>query len=356
MRPDTPTPITPATPAGTDVDRKSHLDEAARLEHTARRYPEDAEQLLLRAAAHHELADNRERATALYDGLLAAESPEDPVLIRALKAANLWEYGHEAEARAIITGVRSAAARTPAPWIVVGEALEAHDELQEAHDTFTEGTALLVEAATPPPYETRPLLFGRHRVRRLLGAPHDDWDTLADTLNTAALPLDELHDPNRTWSLGSDNPEELRAEITRIQAELGTYRAALSRPYPVAVLHWPAAELTELLASYPDLSSEYPADHEHTAHEIHTAAVESALRDLAASGTPNLGTVEATVPSYEAFAAAETSHPTDPHLLPLYTTTLATRARSLPWPPETGAPCWCGSGRGYGGCHGAGNQ
>lgn len=344
MRPDTPTDA----PDGTAVDRQSHLTEAERLERAAERYPEDAEHLLLRAAAHHELADNRERASALYDGLLAAEAPDDPVLIRALKAANLWEYGHEAEARAIITGVRSASPRTPAPWTVVAEALEAHDELQEAHDTFTEAAVLLIDRTTPPPYASRALLFGRHRVRRLLGVPHDDWDQLADSLNTATIPLDELHDPKRTWSLGSDNPEELRAEITRIQAELGTYRAALSRPFPVAVLHWPEHELTELLTAYPDLAAEYPT------YATHTAAVEAALRDLAASGTPNLGVVEATVPSYEAFAAAESSYPTDPSLLPLYTTTLAARGRALPWPPENGTDCWCGSGTGYAGCHGAG--
>ncbi|MGW6827268.1 hypothetical protein ACWF92_14375, partial [Streptomyces massasporeus] len=40
-------------------------------------------------------------------------------------------------------------------------------------------------------------------------------------------------------------------------AELGDRRAALSRPFPVAVLHWPQRELAELLSSYPTLSAEY---------------------------------------------------------------------------------------------------
>lgn len=40
MRPDTP------------AENVDHINEAARLERTADRYPEDAEALLLRAAAH----------------------------------------------------------------------------------------------------------------------------------------------------------------------------------------------------------------------------------------------------------------------------------------------------------------
>ncbi|MFD4988004.1 hypothetical protein [Streptomyces sp. NPDC058374] len=336
MRPDTPAETTP---------HASHTAEAERLERAAALYPEDAEQLLLQAAAHHEVAGGRDRATALYDRLLALPA-EQPVLVRALKAANLWEYGHEAEARAIIDGVRLAAPRSPEPWIVVAEALEAHDELESAHSVFTDATDLVVGDTENPPREVRPLLFGRHRVRRLLGAAHDARDDLADRLHDAPVPLDELHDPNRVWSLGSDNPAELQAEITRLRAELGSYRAALSRPFPVAVLHWPEDELAQLLAAHPDLAAEYPS------HAAHLTAVEDSLRELAAAGTPNLGTVSATLPSYEAFAASEATTPTDPSLLPLYTTTLAARGRATPWPPARDTACWCGSGRGYGGCHG----
>ncbi|MEU0691285.1 SEC-C domain-containing protein [Streptomyces uncialis] len=343
MRPDTP---------AEHADSADHVAEADRLERTAGRYPEDAEQLLSQAAAHLELAGDRERASALYDRLLSPDLAvplENPALVRALKAANLWEYGHEAEARAIIDGVRAAAPPHPAPWVIAAEALESHDELQAAHDTFTEAAALLVEpGATRPPAETRPVLYGRHRVRRMLGEPHDAWDTLADGLHTGTVSLDELHDPKRVWSLGSDNPAELKAEISRLRAELGAYRTALSRPFPVAVLHWPAGELAELVGAYPSLAEEYPS------HEEHLATIESSLRELAASGTPNLGIVTATVPSYEAFAAYEAASPTDTSLLPQYTTTLAARGRAEPWPPPLTAPCWCGSGRGYGECHGAG--
>lgn len=164
----------------------------------------------------------------------------------------------------------------------------------------------------------------------MLGVPHDDWDTLADTLHSSPIPLDELHDPKRVWSLGSDNPAELQAEISRLRAELGTFREALSRPFPVAVLHWPTNELTELLTAYPPLSSEYPT------HEEHLATIEASLRELAASGTPNLGIVTGTVPSYEAFAASEASSPADATLLPQYATTLAARGRAVAWPPQRG--------------------
>ncbi|MGI5369726.1 SEC-C metal-binding domain-containing protein [Streptomyces iakyrus] len=336
MRPDTP------------AENVDHTAEAARLERTAGLYPEDAEALLLRAAAHLELSGDRPTATTLYDRLLSSpDGLENPHLVRALKASNLWEYGHEAEARAIIEGVRVASPGDPAPWVIVAESLESHDELEAAHDTFTEAVQHLLSNVEEPPYATHPLLFGRHRVRRMLGKSHDEWDALADTVHSLPITLDELHDPKRVWSLGSENPAELEAEILRLRAELGAYREALSRPFPVAVLHWPAGELTELLEAYPALTTEYPT------HEEHLATIETALRELSASGTPNLGIVTGTVPSYEAFAASELSSPDDTTLLPQYATTLAARGRAVAWPPQQGAACWCGSGRAYGQCHGS---
>ncbi|MFJ3229512.1 SEC-C metal-binding domain-containing protein [Streptomyces sp. NPDC086787] len=335
MRPDTP------------AENVDHTAEAARLERTAGLYPEDAEALLLQSAAHLELSGDRPAATALYDRLLSSpDGLENPHLVRALKASNLWEYGHEAEARAIIDGVRASAPRDPAPWVIVAEALESHDELEAAQETFTEAATLLLTDAPETPFATHPVLFGRHRVRRMLGLPHDAWDTLADTLHASPVPLDELHDPKRVWSLGSDNPAELKAEISRLRAELGTYRTALSRPFPVAVLHWSETELTELTGSYPSLAAEYPS------HEQHLSTIETSLRELASSGTPNLGIVTGTVPSYEAFAASEGSSPQDTSLLPQYATTLAARGRAAAWPPQRGAGCWCGSGRVYEECHG----
>ncbi|GHI07411.1 preprotein translocase subunit SecA [Streptomyces cellostaticus] len=336
MRPDTP------------AENVDHTAEAARLERTAGLYPEDAEALLLRAAAHLELAGDRPAATTLYDRLLSSiDGLESPALVRALKASNLWEYDHEAEARAIIDGIRTSAPRDPAPWVIVAEALESHDELEAAEQTFTEATSLLLTDGAEPPYSTHPLLFGRHRVRRMLGLAHDDWDTLADTLHSSPVSLDELHDPKRVWSLGSDNPAELEAEISRLRAELGAYREALSRPFPVAVLHWPTSELEELLSAYPGLASEYPS------HGEHLTTIESSLRELASSGTPNLGIVTGTVPSYEAFAASEGASPEDGTLLPQYATTLAARGRAVVWPPQRGADCWCGSPQDYTTCHGA---
>ncbi|MGV9343897.1 SEC-C domain-containing protein [Streptomyces spiralis] len=337
----------PDTPPADNADNVDHAAEAARLERTAGLYPEDAEALLLRAAAHLELSGDRPAATALYDRLLSSgDGLENPHLVRALKASNLWEYDHEAEARAIIEGIRTTAPRDPAPWVIIAESLESHDELESAHKTFTEAVDLLLRDVPEPPYATHPLLFGRHRVRRMLGAAHDTWDTLADTLHTAPVSLDELHDPKRVWSLGSDNPAELQAELVRLRAELGTYREALSRPFPVAVLHWPADELEELVTAYADLATEYPS------HEAHLATIEASLRELAASGTQNLGIVSGTLPSYEAFAASEGSSPADTTLLPQYATTLAARGRAVAWPPQREAECWCGSERPYESCHG----
>ncbi|MBD0709847.1 MULTISPECIES: hypothetical protein [unclassified Streptomyces] len=329
MRPDTPA---------------AHTTEAERLLRTAAQYPGDRESLSLRAAAHLELAGDRPRATTLYDDLLSA-TPVNPVLIRALKAANLWEYGHEAEARAIIDGVRRAKPSDAAAWEIAAETLEAHDELEAAESTLTEAATLLATSAELP-HATQSLLTTRHRVRRMLALAHDTWDDLADRLHTAEVPLDELHDPKRLWSLGSSDPVELRAEIARLRSELGAYRTALSRPFPVAVLHWPEPELDELLAAYPELEAEYPT------YTAHLTDIEASLRELAQAGTPNLGIVRATVPSYEAFAASESTTPANADLLPQYATTLAARGRATTWPPGRGEGCWCGGGRVYGECHG----
>ncbi|MEV6398908.1 SEC-C domain-containing protein [Streptomyces sp. NPDC051907] len=331
MRPDTPA---------------DHTAEAERLLRTAAQYPEDHEPLLLQAAAHLELSGDRDQASTLYDRLLAS-TPEHPLLIKALQAANLWEYGHEAEARALIDGIRTAAPTDAAPWEIVAETLESHDELEASHECFTTAVTLLLPSPDEDvPYATQSLLTGRHRVRRLLALPHDEWDTLADGVHASDIPLDELHDPKRLWALGSDNPAELQAEIARLRSELGSYRSALSRPFPVAVLHWPESELDELLASYPELESEYPT------HAAHLTDIEASLRDLASTGTANLGIVPATVPSYEAFAASEQSSPSNADLLPQYATTLAARGRASAWPPARGASCWCGSGTAYRDCHG----
>ncbi|MFI9585052.1 SEC-C metal-binding domain-containing protein [Streptomyces sp. NPDC052236] len=335
MRPDTPA---------------DHTTEAERLLRTAAQYPEDHEPLLLQAAAHLELAGDREQASTLYDRLLAA-GPEHPLLVKALQAANLWEYGHEAEARALIAGIRAAAPAQAAPWEIIAETLESHDELEASHDCFTTAvTQLLTPDEDEVPYATQSLLTGRHRVRRLLGLPHDEWDALADRVHGGSVSLDELHDPKRLWTLGSDNPAELRAEIARLRSELGSFRSALSRPFPVAVLHWPEPELAELLTAYPELQTEYPT------HAAHLTDIEASLRDLSATGTQNLGIVTATVPSYEAFAASEQSSPSNADLLPQYATTLAARGRATPWPPPKGAPCWCGSGTAYRDCHGVPHQ
>ncbi|WP_274030330.1 SEC-C domain-containing protein [Streptomyces sp. MMBL 11-1] len=335
MRPDTPA---------------DHTTEAERLLRTAAQYPEDHEPLILQAAAHLELAGDRARASTLYDDLLGAPEAtvDNPHLIKSLKAANLWEYGHEAEARAIIDGIRAAGPLDAAPWQVAAETLEAHDELESAHDFLSTALTLLLAPGEEVPYAVQSLLTGRHRVRRLMGLDHDAWDELAGELHTAPVPLDELHDPKRLWSLGSSDPVELKAEITRLRAELGTYRTALSRPFPVAVLHWPEDELRELLTAYPALTEEY------VDRATHLDRLETALRDLHATGTPNLGIVTGTVPSYEAFAASEAASPADPGLLPQYATTLAARGRAVPWPPSRTAACWCGSGEAYGRCHGAG--
>ncbi len=334
MRPDTP------------AENVDHPAEAARLERTAALYPEDAEALLLQAAAHLELAGDRPAATALYDRLLSsAESLETPHLVRALKASNLWEYGHEAEARAIIDGIRAGAPRDPAPWVIVAESLESHDELEAAQETFTEGVTLLLTDVPEPPYSTHPLLFGRHRVRRMLGVSHDEWDTLADTLHSShasPVSLDELHDPKRVWSLGSDNPAELEAEISRLRAELGAYREALSRPLPGGRTPLARGRVGRTGRSVRVPHGGVPVPRGTPRDDRGFAARTRRL------GHPEPRHRDGHGPVLRGVRRVGGVSPGDADLLPQYATTLAARGRAVVWPPQRGLAVGVGRGGGMG--------
>ncbi|GAA3232965.1 SEC-C domain-containing protein [Streptomyces thermocoprophilus] len=315
MRPDTP------------AENVDHAAEAARLERTAGLYPEDAESLLLRAAAHLELSGDRPAATALYDRLLgSAADLDNPHLVRALKASNLWEYGHEAEARAIIDGIRAAAPRDPAPWVIVAEALESHDELEAAHDTFTEGARLLLtDTDEPPTPPTRSSSAGTGYAAcwappTTTGTP---WPTPStrhrcpwtnSTTPTASGPSARTTRPN--WPPRSPASAPNSAPTARPSPAPSRWQSCTGRSP-----NWPNSSATTR-----------PWPPEYPSYEAHLATVETSLRELAASGTQNLGIVTGTVPSYEAFAASEstTPPPTPPSSPPQYATTLAARGRAIP--------------------------
>ncbi|MCZ4125083.1 hypothetical protein [Streptomyces sp. H39-S7] len=323
-------------------EQREHAAEAERLLRKVLEYPDDREELLLAAAAQWILAERPAEALPIYDELLtpASDPPPDPVsdpaLVQALKVAALWDTGDERRARELAVTVRVQAPASLPPWQIIGETFEVHDDLPAAAAWLEDATDhfLTPDEVT---YEARRILITRHRVRRLLGEAHDDRDHLADYVHSAPVPLDELHDPKRLWSLGSDDPAEVRREIERLRTELADHRAALSRPFPLAVLYWPEAELVALLTRYPVFAADYGGYPEHL------RSVEQALHALSATGVPHLGVVTATLPTYEAYARTQSLPPATPSLPAAYATSLAARGHATPWPPPRTSPCWCGA-------------
>ena len=129
-----------------------------------------------------------------------------------------------------------------------------------------------------------------------------------------------------------------RSGVSGIASRAGSWRSSTS------VTRAPVVErfTVTVVVHAPDTPAAFVALHE-------TVVFPSGNSD------PDFGeqlTVTGTVPSYEAFAASELMSPAEATLLPQYATTLAARGRAVEWPPQRGAVCWCGSGRGYGECHG----
>ncbi len=318
-------------------ERDSDLpsDPAARArqaEDLARRFPGQREEYLIEAAGEWAAAGEYDRALALHERLLA-EGCQDPHEVEAFRIGALWDAGREPEARAAAARLRARHPHSGGAWNWVAETFEAGGDLHTAHEWYTAGithllgAALDTRAVRASGIDAEQLFIGRHRVRRLLGLPHDDWDAVADTLHGdhSSVPLDDAHAPDRLRAAHA--PEPLRAQLT---------------PHPEAVLHWPEPEFTELLRRRPALADVFGPD-----HPTHLSRTELRLRTL-----PHPCVAHATVAAYEAFAHDRGVPPDTPALADAYAAHLAAQGRTTPWPPARNAPCWCGSGRKYKRCCG----
>lgn len=344
-------------------------DEAAReLEQLAAAYPQDREEILLEAADAWCEAAEHDRALSLYEQLLADDAACDaPHMVAAYRIGVLFDAGREAEARDAARELRGRHPHDAMAWHYVGESFEAADDPHTAVNWFTAGithtlgatadlSADTVEAG-PPGLDM--LLTSRHRVRRLLGDVHDDWDDVADEVHAqgpallrGARSLDELHAPQRLAHGESADPEELlldatRAEHARLTEQVQQRRAALHAPETTCALFWPAQEFAQLLDRWPVFADDYGTD-----HAVHLRQVEQLLRTYSDSGMPRLGTARGTLDDFTAYARDENQDPTARGLRASYAADLAARGQAHAWPPPRNGPCWCGAERKYKKCHG----
>jgi len=333
-------------------------------ERLAAHHPQDREELLLEAADAWQEAGRLDRALALYERLLDPDTGDasEPDLVDAYRIGTLWDMGREEDARAAATAFRKRHPRHPAAWEFVAEAFEEAGETASAVEWYTAGvthalgagipvTADAVEEA-PYGFDLEALVIGRHRARRLLGSPHDDWDDVADELHERresawlgrARPLDEVHDPLRLKRLKEGGAEALDAEISALTDTLEEVRAAPVAPRKACVLYWPPEDFVQLLERWPEAAEEYGDD-----HADHRRRVERTLRELSDEGVPHLAVGHATLAGLEENAENGAA---SPDTLSAYAAELTRTGRTTNWPPPRNGPCWCGSGRKYKKCCG----
>ncbi|WP_460064131.1 SEC-C domain-containing protein [Streptomyces sp. YKOK-I1] len=340
---------------------------AKECERLAEQYPEDREELLREAADAWRSAGEPDRALALFERLLDPESGGcgEPDVVDAWRIDTLWEAGREEEARAAAAAFRARHPRDAAAWALVAEVFESVNETATAAEWFTTGVTHALGAGAPvtadvvadsrDSFGLGELLLGRHRVRRLLGEPHDDWDHVADELHVRRAaplpgrvrPLDELHDPLRLRRLAEGGADALRAEMEELAAEPDEEENAPTGPLRTCVLFWPPHEFAQLLERWPTVVDAY-GDH----HAGHLRQVERTLRELSDQGATHLALGRATVSGLVAHVNEAGGSAGTPADRSAYAAELARTGQAEAWPPPRNGPCWCGSGCKYKKCCG----
>ncbi|MFD1659709.1 SEC-C domain-containing protein, partial [Streptomyces caeni] len=256
-------------------------------------------------------------------------------------------------------------------WNFVAEAVEAFDGAAAAAEWYTAGVTHALGAGAPVTvdavernpqhFDVETLVVGRHRVRRLLGEPHDDWDEAADALHERrsslvpgrVRPLDELHDPLWAKRLDEEGPEAFEDELGELADRLAAVgpdrRAPVGRAdlRTACVLYWPQEEFAALLERWPKAAGAYGDD-----HADHLRQVERTLRQQSEEGATRLTVGRATLAELETYAKTGHGSPDAPATRSAYAAELARAGRATDWPPPRNGPCWCGSGRKYKKCCG----
>ncbi|PRY29060.1 SEC-C domain-containing protein [Pseudosporangium ferrugineum] len=234
---------------------------------------------------------------------------------RALRARILFRTGRGDEATTALEALRPALTRFPDAAAYVSAALVAGGRNRVAEQWLSEAVRMaLAERAgssDPADAEDAGLLFfllqQRHRIRHLLGLPHDVHDNLAE----------------------------------RLETKLADTAAAEADEDP---LFWPQAEFDRALAQWPALAESYGKSwDEHRAH------LERELTRLTGAGRTGLTLLPGTVAGLTRHAGSD-GDPADPTVRAGYARSLAAGPGQIPWPPERNAQCWCGSGNKYKKC------
>lgn len=277
---------------------------------------------LSHAGERWEMEGDLQRARSCYEQ--AAQDGGEAYLDPRAQLINvLLELGDGARADELLAQLRS---DLRAGWSgryvheVVGEALELHGRLEEAHRWFSAG--LTHAQREHPEAVDLGCLNGRFRVRRQLGLPHDRYDELCEEYR-------------RDYAADIEDEKRL------------LHAAAGEGSPPLAVLYWPEDELDPVLRRWPDLAEVYGHDHAE-----HRSRVEHRLRELVEREGPvavGVGSLE----DYLRFAAGRGDHTDDPSTRGMYGAHLAYSGRYVVWPPGRNDPCWCGSGVTYARCCGA---
>ncbi|MEV7386198.1 SEC-C domain-containing protein [Streptomyces sp. NPDC091215] len=347
----------PATPA----------QAAEEYERLVEQYPEDREELLREAADAWRSAGEPDRALALYARLLDPEAGgcQEPDVVDAWRIDTLWEAGYEEEAWAAAASFRARHPRDATAWSLVAGTFEYADETATAAEWYTAGIAHALGAGAAVTAEAvgdfvdsfglEELLIGRHRVRRLLGDLHDDWDAVADELHErraapllgGVRPLDELHDPLRLKRLATGGDDAVQAAIEELAVESDGEAWTPTGPLKTCVLFWPPEEFAQLLERWPTVVDAYGDD-----HTGHLRQVERTLRELSDRGAVHLAVGRATVSGLEAHVAERGGSLDAPTIRSGYAAELARAGLSTGWPPARNTSCWCGSERKYKKCCG----
>lgn len=291
---------------------------AEELERDAAEHPDERTEILLEAAGQWSLAGEPERALQIYDDVIAMDAGLDSQFATAERISLLTESGRTDEADAEIARL-SRSHVDPGPADLIAELLESQGRLDEALTWFNIACRDLMaddDELAESRLFVRPELRGRQRVRRALGLPPDVLD---------------LHT--------EDEQAEMAELFARREAPApppaGSFfvRADVDRAFAEGLVHGTAP--TDPASYFRDVERGWRASSD----------------EIGASGLRVLPTP---VDDLLEYAEAHDRDPKDQqtradHLMDR----IREGARTLAWPPERNAPCWCGSGRKYKKCCGS---
>ncbi len=271
--------------------------------------PDDAGPALVLAAEIAESRSKLEAALRYADRAVEVEQNRDDSragAARALHARILFRTGRAEEAMAELEPLRPLLTRYPDAAAYVTAALAAGGQNRVAEEWLTEAvrTAMATRGQTAEPADAGDagllffLLQQRHRIRHVVGLPHDTHDNLAERLETRL--------------------------------------AGASAPAAADLLFWPQAEFDRLVAQWPAVSEAYGKD-----WDSHRAHLEKEL-----VGQAGLRLRSGSVAGLTGYAGAD-GDPADPKVRAGYARSLIGQ---IGWPPERNDPCWCGSGNKYKKC------